>query len=71
MKRYSLAVLVTAAVSCEVFAVVTEPNRVVSGPAGFAEIVTVVAARLTGWVACQNVPLTGTVPLILAVTEPI
>ena len=53
------------------FAVVTDPNLVVSGPDGFAEIVTVVAVRLTGCVACQNVPLTGTVPEMLAVTEPI
>jgi hypothetical protein len=28
-------------------------------------------ARLTGWVACQNVPLTGTVPVMEAVTDPI
>lgn len=73
--KYFLELFVTAVVSCAVLAVVTDPKRVVRAPEGKAETVTVVLETVTvplmGCVACQNVPLTGTVPLMLAVTEPI
>ena len=57
-RRYLREVLVTAVVICAVLAVVTEPKRVVSAPEGIAETVTVVLEIVT-------------VPLMLAVTEPI
>ena len=68
----------TAVVICAVFAVVTEPKRVVKAPLGRAETVTVVLAILAVTVPATvtvlpmvtDEMLTGTVPLMLAVTVP-
>jgi len=75
---------VTAVVICAVFAVVTEPNRVVNAPDGFAEIDAVTepiwavpAAKAGSEPIVTLLPtvteemLMGTVPLMDAVTEPI